>query len=76
LGLGTLIENSVKAIQDEKAAIEEASHDKVTEDEDSLFDYGTPVLEDSDYAEFKDFKEEEHKRYRLVQNKLTKGEIK
>jgi hypothetical protein len=62
LGLGNLIENAVKAIEDEKAAIKDASvYAEGMEDkaEDALFDYDSKnVIEDSDFEEFSEFEED------------------
>lgn len=55
LGLGNLIENSIKAIEEEKAHIKEAgAYAESLEDhlEDSLFDYDKSAIEDDDYKEF------------------------
>lgn len=56
LGLGTMIENAIKAIEEEKERIEEAGSqaegvsDKDAEDD--LFDYHKGALEDEDIQEF------------------------
>ena len=61
LGLGNLIENALKAIEDEKAQIKEAgNYAETLEDsnsEDSLFDYEKPLIEDSDFQDFFDFQD-------------------
>jgi hypothetical protein len=63
VGLGSLIENSFKNIQQEKEAIAEAAknskEDADKAAEDSLFNYDTSILKDSDFTEFNDFIEEE-----------------
>lgn len=62
LGLGNLIENSIKTLEKERAAIEDAAHDNRSADqklEEELFDYDTPIVSDQDFAEFVEFKDKE-----------------
>lgn len=62
LGLGNLIENSLKQIEREKEQIQEAgNYAESLEDrnsEDNLFDYDKPVVSDNDFKEFFNMQEE------------------
>jgi hypothetical protein len=58
LGLGNLIENSLKALEKERENIANAANEEASA-EDSLFDYSTPVLTTEDYIEFNEYEEEE-----------------
>lgn len=65
LGLGNLIENSIKALERERASIENAALDNRSADqklEDELFDYNSPIITDEDFTEFSDFKQEEQEQ--------------
>lgn len=65
LGLGNLIENSIKALERERASIENAALDDRSADqklEDELFDYDSPIITDDDFTEFSDFKQEEQEQ--------------
>lgn len=59
LGLENLIENAVKQMQQEKAAIEAASQSGVS-DEDKLFDYDhlDEILKPEDYTAFDEFQQQ------------------
>ena len=62
LGLGNMIENALKAIQEEKEQIDEArAYGEAVEsknEEDELFDYSHTELDDEDFDEFYDFQDE------------------
>lgn len=62
LGLGNLIENSIKNLEKEKESIEAAANadEDATTEEDQLFDYenSEKILSLADYQEFNDFEEE------------------
>lgn len=61
LGLGNMIENALKAIEDEKEHIKEAGNYaealQNSNEEDNLFNYEKPVLEDEDFEDFNDLQE-------------------
>jgi tRNA uridine 5-carbamoylmethylation protein Kti12 len=61
LGLGTLIENSMRTMQQEKESIKNASSLTVEEAdqqaENALFDYEVSPLADEDFIDFATFKE-------------------
>lgn len=63
VGLGNLIENSIRSLERERksiadaASFDEESANKKAEDE--LFDYNTPIVSDEDFAEFAEFQEQE-----------------
>jgi tRNA uridine 5-carbamoylmethylation protein Kti12 len=63
LGLGTLIENSMRTMQQEKESIKNASSLTVEEAdqqaENALFDYEVSPLADEDFIDFATFKEQE-----------------
>lgn len=72
LGLGNLIENSIKNLEKEKESIEEAANageNNETAEEDKLFDYNNTeeLLSLDDYREFNDmeddWEDEAHKVY-------------
>lgn len=62
LGLGNLIENSIKNLEKEKASIEAAANSEIDErsEEDKMFDYDNAdkLLSLDDYKEFNEFEEE------------------
>jgi hypothetical protein len=62
MGLGQLIENAVKLLQQEQINIEDAGANGVDDEqsEDSLFDYEKDVVElnDEDYDEFNEMEDE------------------
>ena len=62
LGLGNMIENALKAIQEEKESIDEArAYGEAVEsknEEDELFDYSHTELDDEDFDNFYDMQEE------------------
>lgn len=58
LGLGSLIENALKQLQEEREAIAKSAKDEDYNDEDKLFDYSTPIVNDQDFKDFEDFQEE------------------
>lgn len=76
LGLGNMIENALKAIEEEKEHIKEAgSYAEALEnnsEEDNLFDYDKPILEDQDYDNFYDLQnlmeDEDSELYRLQED--------
>lgn len=61
LGLGNMIENALKAIEDEKEHIKEAGNYaealQNSNEEDNLFNYEKPILEDEDFDDFNDLQE-------------------
>ena len=61
LGLGNMIENALKAIEDEKEHIKEAGNYaealQNSNEEDNLFNYEKPVLEDEDFDDFNNLQE-------------------
>lgn len=62
LGLGNMIENALRAIEQEKESIQEAGEyaealENSNEEED-LFDYDKNVIEDEDFQEYYDKQEE------------------
>lgn len=61
LGLGNLIENAVKAIEEEKEQIREAGEfaEKQNDDslDDNLFDYDKPILDENDFQEFNELQQ-------------------
>lgn len=61
LGLGNMIENALKAIEEEKESIDEAralgEAMANRNEEDELFDYEKDQLEDDDFDEFYDLQE-------------------
>lgn len=61
LGLGNMIENALKAIEDEKEHIKEAGNYaealQNSNEEDNLFNYEKPVLEDEDFEDFNNLQE-------------------
>lgn len=61
LGLGNMIENALRNIEDEREHIEAAGKfaeaQQSQSEEDALFDYDKSVLEDSDFEEFEDFQD-------------------
>lgn len=62
LGLGNMIENALRAIEQEKESIQEAGEyaealENSSEEED-LFDYDRNVIEDEDFQEYYDQQEE------------------
>ena len=76
LGLGNMIENALKAIEEEKEHIKEAgSYAEALEnnsEEDNLFDYDKPILEDQDYDDFYDLQnsmeDEDNELYRFQED--------
>ena len=61
LGLGNMIENALKAIEDEKEHIKEAGNYaealQNSNEEDNLFNYEKPILEDEDFDDFNNLQE-------------------
>lgn len=61
LGLGNMIENALKAIEDEKEHIKEAGNYaealQNSNEEDDLFNYEKPILEDEDFDDFNNLQE-------------------
>lgn len=61
LGLGNMIENALKAIEDEKEHIKEAGNYaealQNSNEEDNLFNYEKPILEDEDFDDFNGLQE-------------------
>lgn len=62
LGLGNMIENALRAIEQEKESIQEAGEYaealENSNEEDDLFDYDKNVIEDEDFQEYYDKQEE------------------
>lgn len=61
LGLGNMIENALKAIQDEQEAIQAAgeyAEEHGTDSEDALFDYEKPPVTEEDFKDFSEFEED------------------
>ena len=55
IGLSSMIEAAVKQWQDEQVKIKEAAEMSSEDEEARLMDYDTPVLQDEDFSDFKDF---------------------
>ena len=55
VGLSSMIEAAVKQWQDEQVKIKEAAEMSSEDEEARLMDYDTPVLQDEDFSDFKDF---------------------
>ena len=58
MGLGNLIENAIKQLQDEKAAIAEAASRTDGDEDDALFDFDPVAITDKEMEEFREFEEE------------------
>lgn len=59
LGLGNLIENAIKQLQEEKEAIAQSAElDENGIDEEKLFDYSIPLVTDKDFIDFEEEQEE------------------
>lgn len=62
LGLGNMIENALRAIEQEKESIQEAGEYaealENSNEEDDLFDYDKNIIEDEDFQEYYDKQEE------------------
>ena len=57
VGLSSMIEAAVKQWQEEQVKIQEAANMSEEDEEAKLMDYEAPVIEDSDFSQFKDFEE-------------------
>ena len=78
MGLGQLIENAVKLLQQEQINIEDAGANGVDDEqsEDSLFDYEKDVVElnDEDYDEFNDMEDDAEAQDNAYLMSLLEGE--
>lgn len=54
-GLGIMLENAIKQIEEEKEAIEQAANRTEEDDENDLFNYDISPIEKEDYDEFAEF---------------------
>lgn len=57
VGLSSMIEAAVKQWQEEQVKIQEAANMSEEDEEAKLMDYEAPIIEDSDFSQFKDFEE-------------------
>lgn len=57
MGLGNLIENAIKQLQDEREAIREAASKEDGDEDDALFNFDPVTITDKDMADFRDFEE-------------------
>ena len=78
LGLGNMIENALRAIEQEKESIQEAGEYaealENSNEEDDLFDYDKNVIEDEDFQEYYDKQEELMKQDQDFYNSLESDE--
>ena len=57
MGLGNLIENAIKQLQDEREAIAEAANKEDGDEDDALFNFDPVAITDKDMADFRQFEE-------------------
>ena len=57
MGLGNLIENAIKQLQDEREAIREAASKEDGDEDDALFNFDPVAITDKDMEDFRDFEE-------------------
>jgi hypothetical protein len=73
-GLEIMMERAMKDIEEENERIREAAESSDEDLENKLFDYETPVLEDQDYSDFKDFELELEEENEDVFSSLLEGD--
>jgi hypothetical protein len=57
-GLTSMVEIAMKQINEENERIKNASEESGEDEENAMFDYEKPILDDNDFVAFKEFEEE------------------